>query len=162
MSCDSCDTAFAEYSSGPWGPPRRRRSGPSLFVALLLVIAIAAACSGCSALDELPDGAQLQTHTFGIKVSPQALDGTPLAVGSHTTIITTAQPVEAGPNVNRSEIQAPMGIRVKSTVASGPVGDQLEAAGGVAAIESLVNGQPPAVNVDASEPVTGPANKVPE
>ncbi len=99
--------------------------------------------SGCSAIEKLPEGAQLQTHTFGIKVSPQALDGTPLALGSHTTIITTAQPVEAGPNVNRSEIQAPMGIRVKSTVASGPVGEQLEAAGGVAAIESLVNGQPP-------------------
>lgn len=86
--------------------------------------------AGCSSIDKLPDGVQLQSSTFGVKVSPSAPDGTPFVIGSHTTIITTPQPADAGPNLNRFEGGAGVtGATVKSTVASGPVGDQLEKAG---------------------------------
>lgn len=99
------------------------------FIALC-VIAIA----GCR-IPALPAGTQIQSSTFGLKVSPQAPDGTPLVVGSHTTIITTPQPADAGPNLNRFEGRAGIGgANVKSTVASGPVGEQLRIAGGAAAV----------------------------
>lgn len=99
--------------------------------ALLLSSAVAAGCKAMS----LEPGTQLQSSTFGLKVSPAAPDGTPIVIGSHTTIITTPQPATAGPNLNRFEGKAGIrGATVKSTVASGPVGDQLKAAGGAAAV----------------------------
>lgn len=102
--------------------------------ALTLALACGLALIGCKAL-ELPPGTQLQSSTFGLKVSPSAPDGTPLIVGSHTTIITTPQPENAGPNLNRFEGTAGItGANVKSTVASGPVGEQLKAAGGAASV----------------------------
>ncbi len=100
----------------------------------LLLLLFAVAVIGCKAM-ALEPGTQLQSSTFGLKVSPAAPDGTPIVIGSHTTIITTPQPAAAGPNLNRFEGKAGIsGATVKSTVASGPVGDQLKAAGGAAAV----------------------------
>lgn len=103
-----------------------------LLIPLLIVIA-----AGCSSLDKLPPGAQLQSSTFGLKFSPQSVDGTPLTLGSHTLIITTAQPADGGPNLNRFEGQAP-GVHLKSTVATGPVGEQLQQAGGPEALRHML------------------------
>ncbi len=112
-------------------------------VALLSSFWVALLLSGCSGLKNLPDGVQLQSSTFGVKVSPSAPDGTPFVIGSHTTIITTPQPPDAGPNLNRFEGGAGVaGATVKSTVASGAVGDQLEKAG--PAIEAVVGAGTPA------------------
>lgn len=104
---------------------------------LALILLCVGLITGCSAVEKLPAGTQLQSSTFGLKISPQALDGTPLAIGSHTVIITTALPPDAGPNLNRFEGTAP-GASVRSTVASGPVGEQLQHAGGTQAIDALL------------------------
>lgn len=130
-------------------PPSYRRPDNLItaVVTLLLILFATVALSGCSGLDKLPAGTQLQSSTFGLKFSPQAPDGTPFVLGSHTAIITTAQPADGGPNVNRYEVQAPFGTRLKSTVASGPVGEQFAQPGLVQAIEALSaspNTTPPA------------------
>lgn len=110
-----------------------------LLVIVLGLVSIALfASSGCTAIEKLPPGAQLQSSTVGIRVSPQSLDGTPLMFGSHTAIITTSQPADAGPNLNRFEGKAP-GVNVRSTVATGAVGEQIEAAGGADALQYLMN-----------------------
>lgn len=103
-------------------------------IALLLLCAL----SGCSLLDELPAGSQLQSSTFGIRLAPQDPTGTPLTIGSHTTILTTPPPEKTGPGLNRYELAAP-GIASKSTSAIGGVGEQLEKAGGPEALGHLVN-----------------------
>ncbi len=108
----------------------------NLLFAWLLGLALSLLC-GCSQLEKIPPGAQIQSSTFGLKLAPQSPDGAPLTIGSHTLIITTAQPADAGPNVNRVSSDAP-GVHLRSTVATGPVGDQLQAAGGTEAINSLL------------------------
>ena len=109
-------------------------AGAALVVALVCIVT---ALSGCSSIDKLPAGTQVQSSTFGLKVAPQAPDGTPLTLGSHSLIITTAQPNDAGPNLNRFEGRAP-GIQLRSTVATGPVGEQLQKAGGPEALRELM------------------------
>lgn len=121
---------------------------------LYSVVAIAA-IAGCGSIEKLPAGTQIQSSTFGVRISPQAVDGTPLALGSHTTIVTTAQPEDGGPNVNRFEGRAP-GIHLRSTVASGPVGEQLREAGGPQAVRELMSpgGGAPPLNLPA--PIVNP------
>lgn len=121
---------------------------------LLVIVAI-----GCK-MGDLQPGTQIQSSTFGMKYAPAAPDGTPFVIGSHTVILTTPQPADAGPNLNRFEGKAGIsGATVKSTVASGPVGDQLKAAGGAAAVlhppdapGSAQSGAPP-----SSAPPSSPA-----
>lgn len=108
-----------------------------VLLALCLLLGLLAS-SGCTAIEKLPPGAQLQSSTFGVKISPQSLDGNPLTLGSHTTIITTSQPPDAGANLNRFQGSAP-GVDVRSTVATGPVGEQIEAAGGAESLQHLMN-----------------------
>ena len=38
--------------------------------------------AGCTGIDKLPAGAQLQSSTFGLRLSPQPLDGIPIVIGS--------------------------------------------------------------------------------
>lgn len=109
---------------------------PIRFRAVSCVVAVAF-LSGCNAISKLPPGTQLQSSTFGLKISPQAIDATPFALGSHTTIITTAQPADGGVGLNRFEGSAP-GVNVRSTVTSGPIGSEIEKAGGVPALEVLL------------------------
>lgn len=105
--------------------------------------------AGCQALEDLPPGTQFQSSTFGLRLSPRPIDGNPLTLSSHTTVIQTPPPEDAGPSLNRAEMYAPF-VRLKTTVAAGPVGEQLEAAGGPAALEILL--QPPG---DSVGPILG-------
>lgn len=104
---------------------RNRRLVFLAFATALMVVC------GCQHLDKLPPGTQLQSSTFGLKFSPGAPDGAPFTLGSHSFIVTTANPPDVGANLNRFEGTAPFGVKVKSTVASGPVGAELEKAAGV-------------------------------
>ncbi len=107
----------------------------------LMILIACLTCIGCKsaaeALKALPPGTQLQSSTTGLKFSPQAIDGVPLVFGSHTSIITTAVPGDAGPNLNRFEAIAPW-IHLKSTVATGTVGDEIQKAGGPEALRHLL------------------------
>lgn len=96
-----------------------------------VLVLILAGCNG------LPQGTQFQSSTFGIRLSPLSPDGTPFVLGSHTAIVNTPTPQDAGPNINRYEINAP-GIRSKSTVGSGPVGEEIEKMGGPDALKILL------------------------
>lgn len=112
-----------------------RRAVAGLLAALLIVLC---GCTGTAKVAQsLPPGSQLQSSTFGVQVSPSAVDGTTFNLGSHSTIFTTAQPKDAGVNLNRFEGKAPA-VHVKSTVASGPIGEQIKAAGGPAALNQLL------------------------
>lgn len=119
------------------GGPHRRPFFAVVLPGAIVVVAILASLSGCSSLEKIPDGSQFQSSTFGLKFAPAAPDGAPFILGSHSLIVTTAQPPDGGANLNRFEGKAP-GVTLKSTVATGPVGEQLEAAGGAEAIENLL------------------------
>ena len=107
------------------------------FVLVSICIGFCGCQSAAEALKALPAGTQLQSSTTGLKFSPQAIDGVPFVFGSHTTIITTANPPDAGPNLNRFEAITPW-IHLKSTVATGPIGDEIKKAGGPAALRYLI------------------------
>jgi len=94
---------------------------------------------GCSSvLKDLPAGSNVQVSTTGVRLSPQAIDG-PLILGQSTYILQTPTPTDAGPGLNRSEVQAGLsGVKIKSTVATGTVGEQIEAAGGADALRVLL------------------------
>lgn len=89
---------------------------------------------GCKGV-ELPAGAQAQASSVGIEIAPQGPIGPHVTFGSKAITITTAQPDNA-PNINRLRVVAP-GIDVRSTVATGDVGTQVRAAGGLPAIEAF-------------------------
>lgn len=104
-----------------------------------LVVLLAVALAGCSSvLKDLPAGSNVQVSTTGVRLSPQAIDG-PLILGQSTYILQTPTPTDAGPGLNRSEVQAGLsGVKIKSTVATGTVGEQIEAAGGAEALRVLL------------------------
>lgn len=136
----------------------RGDSFPVLMVFAAVFVLLISLCSGCKAV-AIPEGAQLQSSTFGVRIAPQDAAGVPLTLGSHTTIITTPQPAEAGPNLNRFEGAAP-GVNVRSTVATGDVGEQINAAGGADALRHLMN--PGTVVGSADEPEPEPDEPEPE
>ncbi len=96
---------------------------------------------GCKGI-ELPAGAQAQASSVGIELAPQGPIGPHLTFGSKAVTITTAQPDNA-PNLNRLAVEAP-GINLRSTVATGPVGEQVKQAGGLSAIEAFSQENSPA------------------
>lgn len=104
----------------------------------LIFIAGLLAISGCKAI-ELPAGAQAQASSVGIDVSPQGPIGPHVTFGSKAITITTAQPNDQ-PNLNRLAVDAP-GIKLKSTVATGSVGEQIKQAGG---LETVLGPEQPA------------------
>lgn len=125
-----------------------------LFAAALLCLCFSNGCKGTAeVVKSLPPGTQLQSSTFGVKVAPNAADGTPLVLGSHSTIITTAQP-ENAPNINRFEGNAPF-IKVKSTIATGNVGEQLQKAGGPDALKILLPSSVPSVELNRRPTFSG-------
>lgn len=109
----------------------------TLFVLLVAVLFILA-CTSCSTLESLPDGVSVQSSTLGLRFSPSSPDGTPLMLGHHSFIVNTPTPADSGPSLNRFEGSS-IGTEWKSTVASGPVGKELEAAGGPEALGHLVS-----------------------
>lgn len=104
----------------------------------LIFIAGLLALSGCKAI-ELPPGAQAQASSVGVEISPQGPIGPHVTLGSKAVTITTAQPNDQ-PNLNRLAVDAP-GIKLKSTVATGSVGEQIKAAGG---LETVLGPEQPA------------------
>lgn len=100
----------------------------------VVAVVFAVVLSGCSGL---PEGTQFQSSTFGMRVSPFSPDATPFVLGSHTAIINTPAPPDSGPALNRNDVAAP-GIRLKSTVGSGPVGEEIDKAGGPEALQFLM------------------------
>ncbi len=104
----------------------------SLWFVVCLIVFAATVLSGCKSF-ELPPGAQAQASSVGIDVAPQGPVGPHVTFGSKAITITTAQP-ENAPNLNRLSVEAP-GIQVRSTVATGPVGEEIQKAGGLGAIE---------------------------
>ncbi len=123
---------------------------------LFLTLTIVGYKSAAEAIKALPPGTQHQSSTTGLRFSPGALDGTPLTFGSHVSIITTAVPADAGPNINRFEAIAPW-IHLKSTVATGAVGDELNKAGGPAALRYLLGSDKPNTAVDGLPPTPTPS-----
>lgn len=112
----------------------------------MLCLVLCGALCGCSSvLKDLPPGSNVQVSTTGVRVSPQAIDG-PLILGQSTYILQTPTPADAGPGLNRSEVQAGFsGVHIKSTVATGSVGEQIQAAGGPEALGVLLPGSRPLV-----------------
>lgn len=90
---------------------------------------------GCSSLQDLPPGTQLSSASWGLKISPADPTGTPVVVGSHNFLLNVPEPGE--PALNRFEGSAPF-ARWKATTASGPIGEQMKAAGGPEALGHLV------------------------
>ena len=127
------------------------------------IVLLTMAAAGCSTLGDLPAGSQLQSSTFGLRLSPSSIDGAPLTLGSHTFIATTAQP-EGAFNLNRFQAVAPMGINIRSTVATGDVGEQIREAGGPEALRYLLGpgdaGTPPAAGTLPAIPIPLPRTDV--
>lgn len=111
------------------------------FVAAQSLFALAILLIGCRGSGPiLPPGAQAQASSVGIEIAPQGPIGPHVTFGSKAVTITTAQP-DNGPNLNRLAVEAP-GIKLKSTVATGPVGEQIRSAGGLPALEAFSAEQP--------------------
>ncbi len=110
----------------------------AFIAAQLLFIAGLMALSGCKSV-ELPPGAQAQASSVGIDIAPQGAVGPHVTLGSKAVTITTAQPNDQ-PNLNRLAVDAP-GIKLKSTVATGSVGEQIKQAGG---LETVLGPEQPA------------------
>ena len=115
----------------------------------LLCLPVLGCASVADVFKALPAGSQYQSTTFGVKISLRSSD--PFVLGSHTAILTTAQPDNA-PNLNRFEGTAPW-VTVKSTVATGAVGSEIEKAGGPEALRFLIGGDaPPTTGLPAEFP----------
>jgi hypothetical protein len=81
---------------------------------------------------------QMQISTTGFRVAPQYLDA-PLILGQSTVSVQTPTPEGSGPGLNRNQVKAGFGgIEITSTVASGPVGAEIEKAGGAQALGILL------------------------
>lgn len=109
------------------------RLAAAAFAGMMLGLAAA----GCSTLESLPEGTSVQSSTLGLRFSPSSPDGTPFMLGHHSFIVNTPTPADSGPSLNRFEGSS-IGTEWKSTVASGPVGEELEKAGGPEALGHLV------------------------
>lgn len=105
---------------------------------LCTIFAMFVTLTGCSTLKSIPPGTSIQSATYGLRFSPASVDGAPLVLGSHTFILTTPVPEGSGANLNRFTATAPGGITLKSTVATGSVGDELSKAGGPEALRFLL------------------------
>lgn len=132
---------------------------------ILHALAVAVLCLstiGCASIADvaksLPPGFQHQSTTFGVKISPRSTD--PFVVGSQTSILTTAQPDNA-PNLNRFEGSAPW-VSVKSTVATGAVGGEIEKAGGPAALRIMIGDHSTAPTTGLPEGFPQPLIKQPK
>lgn len=120
--------------------------------------AVAFALAGCSSvLKDLPPGSNVQVSTTGVRLSPQAIDG-PVILGQSTYSLQTPTPSDSGPGLNRNQVRAGLsGIEITSTVATGPVGEQLQQAGGPEALRELLQSQiPPAPGGALESPLSGP------
>lgn len=115
------------------------------FVAAQVLFGLALLLIGCRGSGPLlPPGTQAQASSVGIEIAPQGPIGPHITFGSKAVTIVTAQPDNA-PNLNRLAVEAP-GIKLKSTVATGAVGEQIRTAGGLPAIQEF--------SADSPAPIT--------
>lgn len=128
-----------------------------LLLRLVTCAIIAAVLCGCSSIiKDMPPGTNIQISTTGFRVAPQAVDG-PIMLGQSTVSLQTPSPPDAGPSLNRNQVRAGLtGVDVTSTVATGPVGEQIDAAGGPLALEQLLKSHTPG---DAGTVPTTPVNQ---
>ena len=121
-----------------------------LLIILSLVVMFLSVTGCSSVLKDLPAGSNVQVSTTGFRVSPQAIDG-PFIVGQSTYQLQTPTPEGSGPALNRTAVKATLtGVDIKSTVATGPVGEQIQAAGGAESLEVLLGD--PSSAPSATEP----------
>ena len=100
------------------------------------LVALMVLSIGCKTA-AIPPGTQLQASSIGIDIAPQGVGGPHVTFGSKAVTVVTAQPDNA-PNLNRLAVKAP-GIDLRSTVATGDVGEQLQKAGGPESIKALLH-----------------------
>ena len=130
-------------------PPHDAIHEVMLWVGIMTIaIFLACACSGC----KIPPGTTAQSSIFGIKINPlgQSPNAPQFVLGSSTQQFSTPVPADSGPSLNRSALEAPLGLRQTSTEALGPVGDQVKAGG-----ETLVK------TVEALHPASNAGTLVP-
>lgn len=116
------------------GPRLKRR--PSFILVVLAATAFASAilfgCTGCTKntrefVKSLPPGTGMQYSVSGVQVSPESLS--PINFGTTTLAIQLPHP-DGKPVLNRYNLEAGLnGVKSTSTVASGPVGEELEKIG---------------------------------
>ncbi|NOX56526.1 MAG: hypothetical protein GXP27_19200 [Planctomycetes bacterium] len=86
------------------------------------------AAAGCT----IPPGANVQTSGVGLRAEPlgSAPQAPKLAIGSFSSSYSLPAPVDAGPTLNRVGVQVRgLSIDHTATIAQGPIGEQIQAAG---------------------------------
>ena len=108
----------------------------AVLMVLLIGAFVVAMLAGC----QLPEGTNMENSTVGFDFAPlgKGPNSPRLLLGSSTQHFSTPPPPDAGPVLNRSQVRAPF-IDQTSTIAAGPVGEQLGQAGDVLtdAVKSL-------------------------
>ena len=84
-------------------------------------------CCGCT----IPQGTHAQTAGIGIDLEPfGSSQRAPRArIGSFASQWSTPVPADAGPSLNRTDLEGPLGVKQTSTEAIGPVGAQVREGG---------------------------------
>lgn len=133
MSADCYGAPYFKFQRFP-GPRLKRR--PNFFLVVLTATAFASAilfgCTGCTKntrefVKSLPPGTGMQYSVSGVQVSPESLS--PVNFGTTTLAIQLPHP-DGKPVLNRYNLEAGLGgVKSTSTVASGPVGEELEKIG---------------------------------
>lgn len=133
----------------------RRRNLAPLILAAFCVLSLVGCSSTRKLVESLPDGAAIQYSLTGIQFTPESLS--PLNLGTTTLSITLPQP-DGSPGLNRYNLRASLaGVESTSTVATGPIGDQIEAAGGPEALEALLRSRVAAPSLPGTN---GPAGSL--
>lgn len=105
---------------------------------LAFVLTLLVGCSSTRKLVEaLPPGTAFQSSQTGIQFSPESLS--PINVGTSFIALQLPPDENTGVAINRANVRASLaGVENTSTVTIGPVGDQIAAAGGPDALNSLL------------------------
>lgn len=112
-------------------------------VGTLMILLMLLSMWGCSStrklVEALPPGTSFQSSQTGIQFSPESMS--PLNFGN-SFIALQLPPPDNGVAINRSNIRASLaGVENTSTVTVGPVGDEIQKAGGADALEALLRSQ---------------------
>ena len=114
------------------------------FIIAVLVLATAAGCkSTAEMLSSVEPGTAVQVQAVGVQFAP----GNPMApfVLGHSHIAIQKAPTGDDLLINRIDTRAGLGgVRNTGTQASGPWGEQIQAAGGQATLDSLLQSRVPA------------------
>lgn len=122
-------------------------------LAAMCVVLLLIGCNSTRKLVEaLPPGTSFQSSQTGVQFSPESLS--PINFGN-SFIALQLPPPENGVAINRSNIRASLaGVENTSTVTVGPVGEEIQKAGGAAALEALLQSRIGSRANTNREPVT--------